>query len=94
MSLAELEQGQRSKVTFRSSGFGVETETVAHSLCHHRFRMGTNAPGLFPVLFQGAPLGGREPPEDMLLLRRSPLAPPDRGFPCENEGLPLSLPGA
>lgn len=62
------------------------------SLCCHRFGTGTNAPTpLLPVPFRGAPHGGREPHEDMLLLRRSHPALTNWGFHCRKEGHPLSL---
>lgn len=54
--------------------------------------MGMNAVGP-PVPFGGAPHGGQEPLEDLILLRRSPPALIKLGFHCGKDGHPLSLPG-
>lgn len=46
---------------------------------------------LLAVPFRGAPHGGRERLEDMLLLQRPRPALTNRGFHCGKEGQPLSL---
>lgn len=56
----------RVKLTLRSAALTWGIETAVHSLCRLRFEMGMNAVG--PVPFGGAPRGGQEPLEDLILL--------------------------